>query len=308
MAHDADEETRGRARRFRFVVEAEDAALRLDQVLARRVPDLSRRKARLAIELGAVFVDRARVKVLGRRVAPGQRIELHRGGALERASPELGAAARSRDAARLPSFAIVHEDAELVVVDKPSGLLTAPTPESDRNNLADLLARRGGAPQRVWVVHRLDLETSGLVCFAKTERSNRILSERFREHDIERHYLAVAAGRVAPSIDLIDAPVGGRPARSQVSLIRELPGASLLRVVLETGRTHQVRIHLQGIGHPVLGDRRYGGVRAGGPPRLALHATRLGFRHPATEQPLLFDRPWPPDLRGWLDRLDADSR
>src|SRR5688572_26478575 len=129
----------------RFVVGADDAGSRLDQVLARHVPGLSRRKARVLLDVGGVFVDRARVKVASRPVRPGQTIEVHLGGVIDRASGEVGAAARARDDAALPAYAIVHEDDDIIVVDKPAGLVTAPTPESDRGNLADLLARRPGA-------------------------------------------------------------------------------------------------------------------------------------------------------------------
>src|SRR5262245_61778738 len=146
------------ANRVTFTVAEAEAGLRLDQALAARVPGLSRRRARVLLDIGGVFVDGRRTKVAGRLVRAGREGGANVGGALERATPKLGRAARDHDEARLPAFAIVFEDEDVVVVDKPSGLLTAPTPESDRNNLASLLARRpGGAP--VQVVHRIDLET-----------------------------------------------------------------------------------------------------------------------------------------------------
>src|SRR5262249_55246452 len=155
---------------------------------------LSRRKARVVLDIGGVFVDGARTKVAGRAVRAGQVIVANVGGALERATKEAGREARARDDARRPAFRVVYEDADLVVADKPGGLLTAPTPESDRNNLAHALAQRLGRP--VLVVHRIDLETSGLLVFALTDEANRILAERFREHDVERAYLAVLRGVV----------------------------------------------------------------------------------------------------------------
>jgi 23S rRNA pseudouridine1911/1915/1917 synthase len=188
-----------------------------------------------------------------------------------------------------------------VVVEKPAGLLTAPTPESDRNNLADLLARRTHPPRRVFVVHRLDLETSGLLVFAKSPSANRVLAERFRHHDVEREYLAVVDGAFPEDVRTIDAKVAGRAALSRVAVVRAVGPNTLLRVRLETGRTHQVRVHLASVGHPVCGDRRYGRRGASEPPRMALHATRLGFAHPETGAVLAFDSPWPADLRGWLD-------
>lgn len=306
MAPERTPPTSASAERIRFDVSAEDAGLRLDQVLARRVDGLSRRKARLAIELGGVFVDRARVKVLGRKVWPGQAIEVHLGGAVERATPALGRAARARDEAALPEFEIVHEDDSIVVVDKPSGLLTAPTPESDRNNLADLLGRRDGS-EPVWVVHRLDMETSGLLVFAKTPDANRALAERFRTHDLDREYLAIVDGALEAepggSPRCIDAEIAGKPARTDVWPMHSVGGVTLVRARLHTGRTHQVRIHLAGIGHPVSGDRRYGDAGGPRPPRLALHATRLGFAHPSTGEAVRFERPWPRDLATWIASL-----
>lgn len=290
------------AERVRFDVTEEDAGLRLDQVVARRVPDLSRRKARLVIELGGVFVDRSRVKVMGRKVWRGQRVEVRLGGAAQHATPALGAAARERDAARLPSFTIAHEDDHVIVVDKPTGLLSAPTPESDRSNLADLLARRFGG-RRVWVVHRLDMETSGLLVFAKTSDANRGLAELFRTHDVDREYLAVVEGDVGTASQRVDAPIAGRSAVTHVSVLQTQTSTSLVRVRLETGRTHQVRLHMRGLGHPVCGDRRYGERRTGSAPRLALHATRLGFVHPVTGERRAFDSPWPPDLAAWISSL-----
>ena len=128
----------------RFTVTDDDLGLRLDQLLAKHIPVLSRRKARLVIDLGGVFVDKARVKVASRATRTGQRIEVHLGGVLANASTEVSQAARAEDAAKLPDFVVVYEDDDVVVVDKPAGLITAPTPESDRGNLADQLARRVG--------------------------------------------------------------------------------------------------------------------------------------------------------------------
>ncbi len=260
------------------------------------------------LDIGGVFVDGRRVKIAGKLMYAGEKVVAHVGGALERATPTTGREARTRDEARLPSFALVFEDEDLVVVDKPSGLLTAPTPESDRNNLASLLARRaGGAP--VHVVHRIDLETSGLLVFAKTEDANRVLSEKFRAHDLGREYLAVVAGAFPDDARVIDRPVAGKRAVTHVAVEERLGArATLLRCRLETGRTHQIRLHVQAEGHPVLGDPRYGGAplspRA---PRMALHATLLAFAHPRTGAPLSFTSPWPADLEPWLAAFRASS-
>lgn len=283
------------ARRERFEVSSEDEGVRLDQVLARRVPGLSRRKARDLIDLGGVFVDRARVKVASRPLRAGQVVEAVLGGALERARQE----------APPPAYRIVFEDADLVVVDKPPGLVTAPTPESDRGNLLDALGRRPGAGP-VWLVHRLDRMTSGLLVFARTPEANRGLGDRFAAHDVEREYVAVVAGEVPEDVT-IDRPIAGKRAVTHVRVVERLAGATLIRARLETGRTHQIRLHLAGIGHPVLGDHQHGGEVARRfsprPPRMALHAAVLGIAHPRTGEPVRWESPLPEDLAGWLATL-----
>jgi 23S rRNA pseudouridine1911/1915/1917 synthase len=290
-----------------FTVGQEDAGRRLDQVLAARVPGLSRRQARVLLDIGGVFVDGRRIKVAGRPARAGEEIVANLGGALARATGRPGRAARAEDERRLPTYAVVFEDEEIVVVDKPAGLLAAPTPESDRNNLVSLLEHRQAEGPRtpIWVVHRIDLETSGLMVFAKSPQANRVLSERFRTHDLERAYLAVVGGAFPEGLSRLDKPVGGRPAVTHVA-VRERFGAraTLLGCRLETGRTHQIRLHALAVGHPVIGDGRYGTpFREAPPPRMALHATTLGFAHPLTGAPLSFESPWPPDLAAWTDRL-----
>jgi 23S rRNA pseudouridine1911/1915/1917 synthase len=284
-----------------FKVGDEDAGRRLDQVLAARVPGLSRRQARVLLDIGGVFVDGRRVKVAGRPARKGEEVAAVVGGALARATKRPGRDARAADEQRLPAYTVVFEDDDIVVVDKPPGLLTAPTPESDRNNLADSLARRSTPPAPVYVVHRIDLETSGLVVFAKTADANRELSRRFRDHDIERAYLAVVAGRFPDDLRVIDKPVGGRRAVTHVDVKERLgAGATLVACRLETGRTHQIRIHMAEVGTPVIGDSRYGRPWSPAPPRMALHATTLGFIHPKLNEPVSFTSHLPDDLATWL--------
>lgn len=281
--------------RHRFVVGDADRGLRLDQLLAAHVPDLSRRKARALLDQGGVFVDGARTKVAGRVLKKGQVVVANVGGALERAS-------EGHDE---PAYAIVHEDAHLVVVDKPSGVLTAPTPEGDRGTLARALEKRFGT---IFVVHRIDLETSGLLVFARTDDANRALSERFRVHDIHRAYDAVLVGKLEDDARTIDAPIGDRRALTRLTVIERFGDrATRVRAELETGRTHQIRIHAKGIGHAIAGDRRYGASMHRGPPRLALHAAELGFVHPATGEAVRFSASLPDDLARWLERLRAES-
>jgi 23S rRNA pseudouridine1911/1915/1917 synthase len=295
------------ATRHRFVVTPEDAGLRLDQALASRVPGLSRRKARALIDMGGVFVDRARVKVAGRAVRAGQVVVAVIGPAFERASKEVGREARSRDAAELPAFRVVHADTDLVIVDKPAGLLTAPTPEGDRNTLLRLVAEQLGGP--TFVVHRLDLGTSGLLVIARTEEANRALAEVFRQHAVERRYLAALAGTAAWDAITVTEPVGGKRAETRIEVIERLAaGATLVRCELATGRTHQIRLHAKHVGHPVLGDLQHGERTAIEPPRMALHATVLGLSHPRTGEALRFESAWPEELATWTEGLRGVAR
>jgi 23S rRNA pseudouridine1911/1915/1917 synthase len=292
------------ARRHRFVVAPAEAGLRLDQALAARVPELSRRKARALLDLGGVFVDGARVKVAGRTVRPGQEVVAVIGPAFERATKEVGREARGRDEAKLPAYRVVHTDEDLVVVDKPAGLLTAPTPESDRNNLARLVADQLRGP--IFVVHRLDLGTSGLLVLARTELANRALSEVFRAHDVERAYLAALRGAAPWDERTVTEPVGGKPAETHIAVLERLgEAATFVRCALTTGRTHQIRLHARHVGHPVMGDTQHGEPSAHDPPRMALHAAVLGFSHPRTGEVMRFESAWPEELSAWMEGLRA---
>jgi 23S rRNA pseudouridine1911/1915/1917 synthase len=276
----------------KFEVAADEAGLRLDQVVPKHVAGLSRRKARAVIDLGGVFVDRARVKVAGRPVRAGQRIEVNVGGAVE----------RSDVTPQAPG--IVFVDDHVIDADKPAGLVTAPTPESDRGDLLDQLSRSYG---EVFLVHRLDLPTSGLLVFARTRDANKQLGAAFARHDVDREYRAVAVGAVEPQT--VDRPIQGKRAVTYFSVVEPLAGATLVAARLETGRTHQIRIHLAGLGHPVAGDPQHGGEasRTFEPraPRLALHAAMLGFTHPATGERVRFERELPVELASWIARLRA---
>ena len=261
-------------------------------MIPRHVDGLSRRKARAVIDVGGVFVDRARVKVASRPVRAGQQIEVNVGGALDKPPP--------------PVPAIVFTDEHVIIADKPAGLVTAPTPESDRGDLLDQLAQQFG---EVYLVHRLDLPTSGLLVFARTREANKRLGDAFVKHDVDRVYHAVALGDV--TAQTIDRPIEGRSAVTHVAPVETLTDATLVAVTLETGRTHQIRIHLAGIGHPVAGDPQHGGERSRTfvpkAPRLALHAAVLGFTHPATGERVRFESALPAELAAWVARLRATS-
>jgi 23S rRNA pseudouridine1911/1915/1917 synthase len=262
------------------------------------------------IEAGAVTVDgRARPK--NHRVAAGERVEL---AALEEPAegpPEASAAP-----------AVVYADAHLMVVDKPAGLVTHPAPGHRGTTLAQLLAGRaagGSHPERAGIVHRLDRDTSGLLVVARTDEAHAALQKMLKAREITREYLALVAGHPDAESGTIDAPIGrdrgrrtvmstrtdrARDAITHFEVLERLPRTSLLRVRLDTGRTHQIRAHLAAIGHPVCGDSAYGGSECGrrlGLRRQFLHAEKLMFSHPITWENLVCESKPPVDLRHALD-------
>jgi 23S rRNA pseudouridine1911/1915/1917 synthase len=209
---------------------------------------------------------------------------------------------------------IVYEDEHLLVVDKPAGMVVHPSRGHSEGTLSQLLAgiAAGGDQQRAGIVHRLDRDTSGLLIVAKSEQAHSRLQADMAHRRITREYLALVQGRPPSRTGMIEAPVGrdprtptkmsvgGRAARDAVThfeLQRELPHSSLLRLRLETGRTHQIRVHMQAIGHPVCGDPEYGVPGIYGLERQFLHATSLAFTHPVSDASLRFDSPLPQDLR-----------
>lgn len=283
--------------KFEFHVPDEADGLRLDQCLARCVEPLSRTSARVALDLGAVFVDERRVKVASRKVAAGQHVVVHLGGAFERAHKQVGRAARERDEAQLPPFRVLFEDEHLVAVYKPAGLLSAPTPEGDSGNLQKQLSRRG---VEIYVVHRLDLQTSGVLVYAKTRGANHALSELFRTHELTRRYDVFAAGSPREEAFSVRQSLGGKPAVTHFRRLAQHASFCQLEATLETGRTHQIRRHLLSRRLPVLADAEYSKREPWHPPRLALHAKHLSFVHPVTGAALAFDVELPDDLAGWL--------
>jgi len=217
------------------------------------------------------------------------------------------------DAAQ-PAFVVRHQDEHLLVVDKPAGLVVHPARGHREGTLAQLLAdvAGGGDPERAGIVHRLDRDTSGLMVVARSEEAHRRLQAALAARQIQREYLALVQGRPPARSGTIEAPIGRDPrartrmaidgahpreARTHFTLERALPGASLLRLRLDTGRTHQIRVHLQAIGHPIYGDPEYGVAGALGLERQFLHAARLAFAHPFTAAPVEVVSPLPEDLR-----------
>jgi 23S rRNA pseudouridine1911/1915/1917 synthase len=292
--------------------------LRLDVALIRAYPALSRRKAREVIEKGQVTVDGATSLDAGRPLAGTERIEW-----------DANRPARRRARSSLP---LLHEDAHVLIVDKPAGLLSVPS-SPDAVDEDTVLARvhdyvRHLRPRRPYVglVHRLDRDTSGALAFALDPETRAALRALFRHHRIERRYSALVTGvpageRGEVNLALRDDYEGGRrgvarpgeaarPAITRWRVVERFPGAALLEVELETGRQHQIRIHLAHIGLPVLGDSVYG-RDASSPVRVRrqmLHARGLGFAHPGTGQTLRVESPLAPDFERALAALRAKPR
>lgn len=274
----------------------------------------TRSEVRALVEAGAVLVN-------GRPVA--RSAKLHRGDRLDWTEAPEQAGPPAADPG-VP-VTVVYEDEDLVVVDKPPGLVVHPgSGHRDGTLVNGLLARYDltgvGEAGRPGIVHRLDRETSGLLVVARTPRAYDALVGMLAAHDVEREYVAVVVGIVEAATGTIDAPIGrsprtptkmavrtgGRYARTHYDVVERFEDTTLLEVRLETGRTHQIRVHLAAIGHPVLGDPLYG--RAD--PRCArpfLHAAALAFAHPVTGVPMRFTSPLPPDLQATLARLDPSD-
>jgi 23S rRNA pseudouridine1911/1915/1917 synthase len=219
-------------------------------------------------------------------------------------------------------FAIAYEDEHLLVIDKPAGLVVHPARGHREGTLAQLLAGTaagGGDPARAGIVHRLDRDTSGLLVVARSEEVHRRLQALLRARRLEREYLALVQGHPPSRTGTIEAPIGRDPrvrtrmtvgghfpreALTRFTLERTVAGYALLRLRLDTGRTHQIRVHLKAIGHPVAGDPEYGTAHLLGLERQFLHATRLAFPHPVGGQPLEVLSPLPEDLRQALERAE----
>lgn len=307
------------------------SAERLDRALAREMDGVESRTS------VARLIRDGRVRLNGRpakpatEVLPGDEIEV------DRPAPEPV----DLPAEDLP-LRIVHEDEWLAVVDKPAGMVTHPAGALRSGTLVNALLHRlgtlstAGGALRPGIVHRLDKGTTGLLVVAKDDETHRRLSQQLAERTLSRIYEAVAWGRVEPETFVVDAPIarhprdrkrmavvkGGKEARSHVRVLRITEVATHVEVSLETGRTHQIRVHLRHRGHPLVGDSAYGGRKralAGSAPRVlrqadrlaeaidrpALHARRIRFVHPATGESMELESPLPEDFLGVLELLDG---
>lgn len=306
----------------------DQAGQRLDRVLASLLPDLSRSRLASLIDQGAVTLGTRTIKDANHRVKGAETYEIT-------VPAAISATPRGQD---IP-LTVVYEDKDLIVIDKPAGLVVHPAAGNPDGTLVNaLIAHCGdtlmgiGGEQRPGIVHRLDKDTSGLLVAAKTERAMGSLAKQFANHTIERAYNAVVWGSPRLGDGVVEGQIGrnpfdrkrmavlrggGKQARTRYRVIERFgpdarPFASLVECRLETGRTHQIRVHLTHLGHPLIGDPSYGRARqaprsktpaetvafaaAANFPRQALHAYVLGFQHPSLHKTMRFESPWPADF------------
>ena len=295
-----------------FAAGEHDRGGRLDVFLAERLPELSRSLARRLIDEGQVTVG-GRVEKPSYKVQAGDQVEVE----LD-LPPSLSAEPEPID------LNVVYEDEAICVVDKPAGLVVHPAPGHAGGTLVNALVHRypsiAGGGLRPGIVHRLDKDTSGLMVVALTVAAQANLAAQIKRRTVRREYLALVSGHPADRPHVIDAPIGRdrhsrlkmavgsdtirpRRARTTFEVVEYIGGCALVRARLETGRTHQVRVHLALARHPVAGDRLYGGATLPGLERQFLHASLLELTSPVTEERQRFESQLPPDLASVLRRL-----
>src|SRR5215471_10394766 len=302
--------------RVELVVSANDAKLRLDQFLAKRLPDFSRSRLQQLIRDGLV-----RLNDLTTR--PRQIVR--RGDKIDFTEPPL------EKIETLPEpipLEILFEDNDLILVNKPPQLVVHPGAGHREHTLVNALLNHCamlsgiGGKERPGIVHRLDKETSGCLVVAKNDVAHRELSKQFAARTVEKIYLALVAGKLRKAAGVIEEKIGrhpvhrqrmsattlrGRAAKTEYSVVQSSHRASLIECRLHSGRTHQIRVHLRHLGHPVLGDKVYAPRIAKDFPRQMLHAWKLGFRHPRTLEWKNFEAPLPDDFNGALVTIETQQ-
>ena len=298
---------------IRYLIEAEAEKKRLDLYLAER-NDFTRSRVEKLIREGCVRVDGETA------LKPG--LSLRAGMAVELTLPEVKETAL--EAQDLP-LDVIYQDEDLAVVYKPSGMVVHPAAGNPDGTMVNALMMKLdglsgiGGELRPGIVHRIDKDTSGLLLVAKNDRSHLMLSEQIKAHTVERAYMAILIGHMKQSEGDVSGPIGrhptdrkkmaivpdGREAHTHWRVLEELRGATLIEARLTTGRTHQIRVHMASIGHPVLGDPVYGPKKSPYPVEggQLLHAFRLGFIHPGTGEKMLFEAPPEPRFTAWLNKL-----
>jgi 23S rRNA pseudouridine1911/1915/1917 synthase len=300
--------SRGSLRTQRLIAPA--ASPRLDRFLAESAEDLSRAAAARLIKGHMVRVD-------GKTAQPSDRVAA--GAVIEFEIPDAYSEAATGEAIPLQ---IVYEDEDLVVIDKPAGMVVHPAPGHSSGTLVHALLGRGGSwsaaggAARPGIVHRLDKGTSGLIVVARNDVSHRALSSQLSDRTLSRTYLAIVRGLLKDDAGELEGPIGrhpkerkrmavvsgGRYARTRYQVVERRGGHTLVRCDLDTGRTHQIRVHLAALGHPVAGDDEYGG-REPGADRPMLHAWRLRLRHPRTRAEMSFEVAPPADFERYWESL-----
>jgi 23S rRNA pseudouridine1911/1915/1917 synthase len=289
----------------RFVVSKENAKLRLDRFLAKQLPQYSRSRLQQLIRAGFVRLNGAITR---------PREPVRSGDQIEITEPPLEKIANEPEPIPLE---ILFEDDDLIVINKPAGLVVHPGAGHQQHTLVNALLSHCttlsgiGGKERPGIVHRLDKETSGCLVVAKNDATHRDLSRQFAERSVEKIYVALVAGKLRKQTGLIEEKIGrhpvhrqqmtagssdGRAAKTEYRVLRSGDQASLIECRLHSGRTHQIRVHLHHIGHPVLGDKVYAARRAKDFARQMLHAWKLGFRHPSTGEWRNFEAPLPNDF------------
>ena len=290
--------------RFEFSSEAGDAGSRLDHFLAARIGELSRSRIQALMEEGRVLVNGG-AKLRSCKLRGGEKITL-----------TVPPAIASENLPENIALEVLHEDEDLIVINKPAGLVVHPAPGHAGGTLVNALLHHCkelsgiGGVERPGIVHRLDKETSGCLVAAKNDAAHQSLTEQFAGREVRKTYLAICTGILKKKKGTINVPLGrhpvhrqrmgvllrggGREAVTDWLVLAELPCGTLVQCTLHTGRTHQIRVHMKYLGHPVLGDEVYG--KRGKFSRQMLHAWKLGFAHPRTGNPLDFTAPIPPDF------------
>ena len=299
-------------RRLKFFVDPDHKSLRLDIFLSESQNEFSRSRLKKLIEQGHALVNNypAQAKY---RLKTGDKIILH-----------IVAPSVSKIEAESIPLKILYEDEVMLAVDKPAGMVVHPAPGHGRGTLVNALLNHCsdlsgiGGVERPGIVHRLDKDTSGVVLVAKNEIAHRTLARQFKSREIKKTYLTLVRGLVKSTSGIIETSVGrhktnrkkmtadadwGRQAQTRYEVLETLGHFSYLKVFPKTGRTHQIRVHLASIHHPVLGDRLYGGKITGPHMKMlrqALHAHRIEIVHPISEKPLVFEAPVPTDIDDYL--------
>ena len=299
--------------RSEWTVTMDEAGARLDLFLSEKA-GLTRSRVEKLIRDGQAQVDGTQAAKPGQALKSGQSVALE----VNEAQPvEI-----------LPQdlpLQVIYQDADLAVVMKPSGMVVHPAAGNPDGTMVNALMMKLdglsgiGGEIRPGIVHRIDKDTSGLLLVAKNDRSHLILAEQIKEHSVERAYKAILIGRLKQPEGDVDGPIGrhptdrkkmaivpdGKPAHTHYRVLEELRGASLIEARLTTGRTHQIRVHMASLGHPVLGDPVYGPKKSPYPVEggQLLHAYKLGFTHPTTGERMLFEAEPEPRFNQWLRRL-----